>query len=415
MPTNPGSDVDRAPEPARHLGVGAVGTALAVAAVVAVSLVLRPGATSIGPLVDEILARYGQGPAAAGVLTALPCIAFGALGITAVPIARRLGLTGTVLASGVLGAIGLLVRPSAGSFTWFVALSVLALLGPALGNVLVPAWIKRHGGASIVALMTMYSVVLALGGAAGSALAVPLRGPGADGWADSLRLWGMVAAVPVVVWAIVLTRTGHDFPAAGPAGHLRGSVLRSPTALAMTAMFGLQSMNAYTQFGLLPTVLGQAGIEPGRAGLLIAVIAAGGIPGGLLMPTLVARVRHLPLVGLGFGLLTTAGWLGFLLAPMAAPLLWAVLLSVGGFCFPLVIALIPGRSRDPLVTARLSGIVQPLGYAIAGAGSFAAGLLLDATGTTAPMLAFMAASGLVLALVAARASAHRTVDDELAR
>lgn len=414
MPTNDHPE-PAAPPPSRHLGVGAVGAGLAVAAVTTVSLVLRPGATSTGPLVDDILAHYGQGPAAAGVLTALPCLAFGALGLVAVPLARRLGLTGTVLASGVLAAVGLLARPSASTFTVFVLLSVLALLGAALGNVLVPAWIKRHGGPSVVALMTMYSVVLAIGGAAGSALAVPLRGAGADGWMESLRAWGIVAAVPVVAWAFVLVRTGHDFPGQGPAGHLRGSVLRSPTAAAMTLMFGLQSMNAYTQFGLLPTVLGEAGMSPATAGLLIAVIAGGGIPGGLVMPTLVARSRHLPLIGLLFGALTAAGWLGFLLAPMAAPFLWAAVLSVGGFCFPMVIALIPGRSREPLVTARLSGIVQPVGYGIAATGSFTAGLILDATGTGTAMLVFMACSGVVLGIAASRAAAHRMVDDELTR
>src|SRR5699024_4154906 len=95
---------------------------------------------------------------------------------------RRMGLTGTIDASFVAVALGLLLHPSAGTFAVFVLLSVLGLVGPALGNVLVPAWIKLHGGARTVGLMTLYSVALALGGSAASALAVPMAGSGADGW-----------------------------------------------------------------------------------------------------------------------------------------------------------------------------------------------------------------------------------------
>src|SRR5699024_5298869 len=138
---------------------------------------------------------------------------------------------------------GLLLRPAAGGFGAFVALSLLVLVGPALGNVVVPAWIKQHGGSRTVGWMTLYSVVLALGGSAGAALAVPLAGSAPDGWRDSLQFWGLLAVLPVVVWAVVLTRTGHDFPPAPPSGDLPGSLLRSRTAIALTIMFGLQSTN----------------------------------------------------------------------------------------------------------------------------------------------------------------------------
>ena len=129
-----------------------VGALLAVLAVATIALNLRPGATGVGPLMEPIVAAYGQGPAAAGLLTALPCLAFGALGLLAVPISRRLGLTGSMVASFVLAAIALLLRPATDVFWLFVVLSVLALMGPALGNVLVPAWIKLHGGARTVGL-----------------------------------------------------------------------------------------------------------------------------------------------------------------------------------------------------------------------------------------------------------------------
>ena len=405
---------------AAHVGRGGrvVGAVLAVLAVATIAVNLRPGATGVGPLMEPIVAAYGQGPAASGLLTALPCLAFGALGLLAVPISRRLGLTGSIVAAFVLSGVALLLRPGAEVFWLFVALSVLALMGPALGNVLVPAWIKLHGGRRTVGLMTLYSVVLAIGGSAGASLAVPLAGGAADGWRGSLLFWGAVMALPIVVWAVALTRTGHDFPpappSAGRAGGPRASLLRSPTAIALTFMFALQSLNAYTQFGMLPQILSDAGISLARAGMLVGVIAGWGLVGGLVMPTVIARAPGLRFVVASFGALTTIGYLGLLLAPTASPLLWACVLGVGGFAFPTAIALLPARTRSPQVTARLSGATQPVGYLLAAIGPILAGVLLDATGSAAVVLWFLAGTGVLLAIAGFRAGLPRIVDDELA-
>lgn len=413
-PSTPPLAQPSSPAPAAPARAAAVGGVLAVLAVGVIAVNLRPGATSIGPLMEDIVGAFGQGAIASGLLTALPCIAFGVFGFLAVPISRRLGLTGTIVASFVLVALGLLLRPAASSFGMFLALSLLVLIGPALGNVVVPAWIKQHGGLRTVGLMTLYSVTLAIGGSAGAAFAVPLAGGAADGWRDSLQFWGMVAVVPVVVWAVALTRTGHDFPPAPPSGDLPGSLLRSPTAIALTVMFGVQSTNAYTQFGMLPQILTASGLTPTRAGLIIAVISGWGIVGGLVMPTVIARFRQLPWLVAGFGVLTTIGYLGFWLAPAASPLLWACVLGIGGFAFPTAIALLPARTRSARVTARLAGMAQPLGYVFAAIGPIAAGALLDTTGSVPAVLLFLALTGIVLAIAGYRAALPRMVDDEIA-
>src|SRR5699024_8105923 len=130
-------------------------------------------------------------------------------------------------------------------------------------------------------------------------------------------------------------------PASPPRGEIGGSLLRSPTAIALTLMFALQSLNAYTQFGMLPQILTDAGISPARAGVLVAVVAGWGLVGGLVMPTVIARAPGLPWIVGGFGLLTASGYLGLLLAPSVSPLLWSCVLGIGGFAFPTAIALLP--------------------------------------------------------------------------
>ena len=82
-----------------------------------------------------------------------------------------------------------------------------------------------------------------------------------EGWRWALGAWGAVALLPLVVWIVLARRTGHDFPAVGAASGDGGSLLRSPTALALTLLFGVQSMNAYVQFAWVPQILRDAGLS----------------------------------------------------------------------------------------------------------------------------------------------------------
>ncbi|REE03579.1 MFS transporter [Citricoccus nitrophenolicus] len=437
--TNPGAspDITAAPTPgvptpgvpsvppagrAGRAGRGTIGITLAVLAVVFIAVNLRPGATALGPVLAEVSASLQINGTVAGVITALPGLMFGLVGFVAVSLGRRAGLSLTIALSLIVMVLGLLLRPFAPSIWVFIPFTALALAGMAVGNVLVPAWIKRHGGGRTVALMTLYSMFLTVGGSAGSGLASPLAeaagttlsaGDPTEGWRWSLGFWGLAAVVPLVLWLLVARRTGHDFPGTPPQDEPDRPLRSSPTAVFLMVLFGVQSMNAYVQFGWLPQMYRDAGLDANLAGALLSVVAALGVVGGLVMPTVIDRSRTLAPWMIGFGIATAGGWAGMLLAPAAGGLWWAVLLGLGGFAFPTAIALIPARSRQPHVTARLSGFVQPYGYIVAAVGPMTVGLIHAATGNWTLVLILLACSGLVMALAGLRVSARVYVDDEI--
>jgi CP family cyanate transporter-like MFS transporter len=131
------------------------------------------------------------------------------------------------------------------------------------------------------------------------------------------------------------------------------------------------------------------------------------------MPAVVARVQDLRWVVIALGVLLVAGYLGVLYLPNTASWLWAVSLGLSGAAFPLSLSLITARTRDPHVTARLSGFSQTIGYAMAATGPLLVGLMLSATGGwTIPIWVLIATTA---AMVAAGliASAPGYVDDEL--
>jgi MFS transporter, CP family, cyanate transporter len=395
-----------------------VGGALALVAVALVSVDLRPGATSVGPVLAEASQALGMGTTAAGALTALPGLCFAAVGALAVALARRVGVSGGLALGLVAVTVGLFARSVVGSAAAFGALTVLALGGMAVGNVLAPAWIKRHSADGSVALMTVYGTGLVAGGALGSLLAAPLSDAAPGGWRAALGVWALLAAVTVVPWWVIARRehtdpADHDAPMVAPQGRLR----TSRTAVALAAYFGVQSMNAYVQFGWLPQIYRDAGLPAVTAGTLLAWLSALGIVGGLVMPRFVARAPDVSWAVWWLGAALLAGYVGLLLAPADRawePWLWATLLGVAGWSFPAAIAMITVRTRDPRVTAQLSGFVQPAGYLLAAAGPFLVGVMHSVGGGWTAVLLFLAASAVAMTAAGLLVARPRFVDDELA-
>ena len=390
---------------------------LLFAAVVAVAINLRAGISSVGPVLEETLAAFGAGASQAGLITAMPGFLFALMGLGAVPVAMRLGLTRTIALGTVLTFLGLAVRPWVGAMAVFIVLTGFVVAGIAVANVLLPAWIKQHGGRHMVALMTAYGALLGLSGAVGPLSALVFTSDGAWQWA--LAVWAVPAVVQVVVWLVVVGKLGIDAPRIDEAtaendAPLNVSMWRSPTALFLLLFFGLQSMNAYVQMGWLPQIYRDNGFSAATGTLALTLVGGLNVIGGLVMPMLIARARTLTPFVVIFATATAAGYLGLLLSGDQLPLLWAFLLGLGGFCFPTAIALIPARSRSHVVTAKLSGFVQPYGYLLAGTGPVVVGVAYGATGQWREILIALVASAVLMGAIGIRAAAPVSIDDELA-
>jgi CP family cyanate transporter-like MFS transporter len=278
----------------------------------------------------------------------------------------------------------------------------------------VPAWIKAHEAVGRVLLPTLYGTGLVVGGSLGSALTAPAIAAGAS-WRVAIGMWGALFALALPLWAWLALRerslapTGSSSPP-----RATGPMTSSPTAVAMAALFGVQSMHAYVQFGWLPQIYRDAGLSASAAGVLQALLSGIGIVGALAMPTVIARSRTMAPWIVTFGALIVVGYGGLLAAPATLPWLWALLLGVAGWAFPMTIALLTARTRSSAVTARLSGFVQPVGYALAAIGPFVVGLVHDATGDWNLVLVLLALTAVPFTWAGLRCARPVWVDDELA-
>jgi CP family cyanate transporter-like MFS transporter len=108
--------------------------------------------------------------------------------------------------------------------------------------------------------------------------------------------------------------------------------------------------------------------------------------------------------------LTGAGLTGILLAPMAAPYLWTILLGLGqNASFPLALMIIVLRGGSVATTQGLSTLAQSVGYVLAALAPLAVGALHGATHTWTPALLLLLALLVPMLLTGLAAGRDRTI------
>ncbi len=388
---------------------------LAVIAVVALALNLRPVVNSVGSLLPEIRASLQLSGTAGGALTSLPPFAFAAFGLLAPVLAsrfRRERVVVVALAAMTGGQVLRLVGPST---PLLFAGSLLALAGLAVCNVLMPSLVRAYFPDRVAAMTAAYTTSLAIGATSSSALSVPLA-RGLDGdWRTGLGVWAVTAAVALVPWVAMLWRrpapTGADSRPALPLRRL----VRSPMAWTMAFFFGLQSAQAYIVTAWLSQVVVDAGADLTAGGFAVGLFAGLGIPISAAIPALLVRQSRLPALIVALSASYVAGYVGLVVAPAAGMWGWAVLLGVGSGTFPLILTLLALRARTSEGVAALSAFTQSVGYLVATVGPVLIGALHDLTGTWTVPLLVTAASAAVMGALGLRVARPRFLEDELDR
>ncbi|MFF9765337.1 CynX/NimT family MFS transporter [Streptomyces sp. NPDC014636] len=388
-------------------GSGRRADALTLVGLILLALNLRAAITGIPPVLATLQSALHLTGAQVGVLTTLPVLCLGVFAPVAPALARRVG-TETVLAA-ALGLIlaGILVRTLPTQAALFAG-TLLAGAGIALGNVLMPAVIKRDFPDRIGTMTGLVMTLMAATGALAAGLAVPLTTAG--GWRTALTVWAAPALAAATAWTLLAARRAPHRPQATsplPAARTapRASVLRSPLAWAVSALLGIVSLCFYVLVAWTPQIMRDAGYPAAEAGAMTSVMLTLGIPLGLAVPVAAARVTdQRPLVVTVIAL-KAAGLTGILLAPQQA-WAWTGVLGVAiGAAFPLAMTILGLRSPDPATAARLSAMAQAGGYLLAGCGPAAFGILHALTGSwKTPILLLIACTvpELLVGLVAGR-------------
>ncbi|GAB2735168.1 MFS transporter [Sinomonas soli] len=388
------------------------GRTLILVGLLAVAFTLRIAVTSVPALTDRIAGEMFLPSWLMGILGMLPTALFGVAGLLTPLLMRAWSVEAIAVAAMGAAAAGQIVRAVAPETGLFLAGSALALAGMGAGNVVLPPMVRKYFPDRVGLLTALYVTVINVGTTVPPLLAVPVAD--AAGWRTSLGWWAAVNVLAVVPWLTVWAarrprRAKAPAAAAGAGPHptqaaddgatppravVRG--WHSPAAWALALLFGCTSLNTYTMFAWLPSIVGAAGLGAAAAGFQLSLFAGLGLPLSLAVPVLAAKLRN-PFPVVAFGVATfAAGYLGLALAPGTATWLWSTLAGLGPATFPLALVLVNLRTRSHQAAGAVSGFAQGIGYVVACAGPLAAGFLHDATGAWTASFAFL---GLTLAVL----------------
>jgi len=279
--------------------------------------------------------------------------------------------------------------------------------------------VRRYFPDRVALLTAVYACIVGVSTAVPAALAAPLASLG--GWRLSLGIWAATSVVALVPWLVVVARERRSrvpdvADVESPPAALVTRLWRSRVAVSITVAFSTSTICTYAAFAWLPEILGDiAGSTPTEAGVLLAVTGLVSVPGSLVAPLLVARLRNvgwLLVAGVASFLL---GYLGLLIAPTSFTLLWVLLIGLGSILFPVCLVLINVRTRTHGGTVALSGFAQGIAYGLGALGPLVVGLLHDVSGGWTLPLVFLIVVALVAIVPAITLAKPAFVEDELAR
>jgi len=377
--TRPESDTESPRDCGQSLKTASDRSRLAlIAALVLVSVNLRPMLTGLGPVLDSIRDSLALSGAAIGMLITLPVLCFGAF---APFVPRLLRFTSPerliLIALGVL-VLGIGLRSLFGTAGLFLG----TLVGGASISVIMvilPSIIKQRFPSQAGMMMGVYSTALCIGAAIAAGAAVPLENA-LGGWRWSLAFWLFPVAAAMLVWL------RHIPPAQRHAARkktqqlprLRGNKL----AWQVTLLMGLQSSITYCVFGWLAVILIDRGLPPLTAGFVLSLTLAVQLVSSPIAPWLATRgkdQRFTTLCLLGF---TFTGLMMTFYAPISWVWAAGAIMGLGlGGVFSIALALLVLRSPNAQVAAALSGMAQGVGYTIAAIAPLVMGLLHEFTGS----------------------------------
>ncbi|RMP37123.1 Cyanate transport protein [Pseudomonas amygdali pv. lachrymans] len=348
--------------------------------IVLVALNLRPSMAAVGPLLAAIRLEVPLGFGMASLLTMLPIMAMGLAMFFGICIARYLGTHRSILLSLVLIGLATLARLVLDSAVELIFSAVLAGLGIALIQALMPALIKSRFKANVSLCMGLY-VTAIMGGAALAASFSPLVMSSSGSWRAGLAVWSLLALLAVCVWfaqrRVLQVDTSN---AAGP----RQAFFHIPRAWMLGVFFGLGTASYTCVLAWLAPYYLENGWSEQDAGLLLGFLTLMEVVSGLLVPALANRSRDKRVALAVLLVLMMIGFAGLILLPQRLGLLWTCLLGLGiGGLFPMSLIVSMDHADDPRQAGGLTAFVQGVGYLIASLSPLFAGIIRDLTGSFA--------------------------------
>ena len=361
--------------------------------IVFISFNLRAPITAVGSLVELIKTEYALSNAVSGLITTLPLIAFAVVSPFVAKISKKIGGNLAMTIGLFFMLFGEIIRSYLGVVGLFLGTIILGI-GIAIGNVLIPSFIKLHFPNKIGLLTSIYTSSMCIFAAVGAGVSLPIAKGLNIGWKNSLAVWGVMAIITILIWLpqLFVNKSSIQSTPTIVVESKTKSVWTNKIAWMVTLFMGIQSLLFYSLVAWLPTIVISKGMSESFASNMALMYQLLAIPITLLIPILCDKFKNQSLLVLINCTIYLVGMIMFLFAKEIYSIVIAIILlsfAMGG-SISLSISFISLRSENAFVASNLSGMSQSAGYLLAAVGPSLMGAIFDFTYTwTLPICIFI--------------------------
>ncbi|CUS25542.1 transport protein [Paucilactobacillus oligofermentans DSM 15707 = LMG 22743] len=339
---------------------------------------MRMPITSIPSIINEIAKTIGTNASNLGILTTLPLICFGLISIIVPLISQRLGNEITIAIALLILFIGSYLR-IINIPTLFIG-TIMVGMGITFINVLLPAIVTELAPNKIGMMTSIYTFSLALFSSIGAGFSAPLAK--ATNWQFAIQVLSFLILTTFILWLPNLRTAKINAKKTTNVEKINPWCNQSAWLIAI--YFGLSSLVFYTLVAWLPTIAIESGISETHASLLAGLFQLVSIIPPFIVPTLAVKMTNRSPVIIISAATTILGVVALLFSINSISYFIVINALLGiatSTTFTLTMTLFGLKTKTTTQTAKLSGMVQAIGYLLAAIGPILTGTLKNITGS----------------------------------
>lgn len=373
--------------------------------IVIIALNLRPILASVGPLLPAIQQDIPMSFKLASLLTTLPVFAMGLFCLIGYTLAKRFGVNQIIIFSILLLVFSAALRLWAVNASVLIMTALLAGLGIALIQALMPMVIKNIYGSQHPKMMGFYITGIMAGAAISASLSPFIEAE--YGWKMGLGSWSLLAVVALIAW-LLYKPDARRFQHENSTDIKTPGLWRNSRSWYLAVFFSLGSSCYVCVLAWLSPYAIEQGFNAKQAGLMLGLLTAMEVVAGLLFPALSAKNIDRRRILFILCILQIIGFGGMALRPDISLWLWSAIAGLGiGGIFPMALIVTMDHQPNSMLAGKLAGFVQGIGSMIAAIAPWIAGWIRDSLQSFSMAWIALAGLGMIALLMACAFNPHR--------
>ncbi|MBX9993614.1 MULTISPECIES: MFS transporter [Priestia] len=359
---------------------------------------LRPGLTSVSPVLHGITKDLGMSSTLASLLTSIPLLCFGFCSLFAGRLANRYQPEKMITFAITCIGIATFLRAFTNSSIYLLITALLIGAGIGVVSPLLSGFIKSHFPDKAASMIGIYATSMVVGASISIGLTTPLQHWFNNSWKNGLAFWSILALLAIPLWLMVIKQS--RIPVSDFLQKTKASLpLKNKKAWLLTSFVGIVTLLFYCFAAWLPAIVEEKGWTPAFCGLVGTIAMISQLPATLLLPSLLKVLPSRRFWITTFTLSIIIG-LSLLCFTNVTPIVSSICLGVGaGGLVSLTLLLPLDMASSPLEASTWSAMTQAIGYMIGAVGPFIIGFLHDYLGSFVPTLYLLIIIGFIAILL----------------